>query len=146
MDKDGSQPAVEAWVALARAHARVLAHIEAALKAENLPPLAWYDVLLELDRAGEDGLRPLDLKDRLLLPQYGISRLLDRIRAAGYLARRPCPDDRRGHIVAITPEGRAIRERAWPVYRAALTEALGQPLGTNGARDLTRLLARLATR
>jgi hypothetical protein len=29
------------------------------VKAAGLPPLEWYDALLELGRAGADGLRPL---------------------------------------------------------------------------------------
>ena len=43
------------------------------------PPLAWYDALLEIEKAGPDGLRPFELRKLLLLPQYGTSRLLDRM-------------------------------------------------------------------
>ncbi len=65
--------------------------MEGALKAEGLPPLEWYDVLLELERGGP--MRPRDLQAHLLLAQYNLSRLLDRIEAAGLVERRPCPDD-----------------------------------------------------
>ena len=40
---------ISAWVRLIRAHDRVVA-IEAAVKAKGYPPIAWYDVLLELSR------------------------------------------------------------------------------------------------
>ena len=74
-----SESTEEAWTHLVRAHHAVLSGVERALKRDGYPPLAWYDCLLELDRAGDGGLRPLELEKRLLLPQYGLSRLLKRI-------------------------------------------------------------------
>jgi DNA-binding MarR family transcriptional regulator len=98
----------------------LLERVEGALKAAELPPLAWYDALLELEKAGEEGLRPFALQERLLLPQYGTSRLVDRLVAAGLVERRPCAEDGRGHELAITAEGRAMRARMWPVYAGEL--------------------------
>ncbi len=57
----------------------VLAAVEADLKAAGFPPLGWYDVLLELSRAADGGLRPFALEQELLLAQYNLSRLLDRL-------------------------------------------------------------------
>ena len=68
-----------AWIAIMRTSRRLLEAVEAALKSAGHPPLAWYDALLEIDKAGNDGVRPFELKARLLLPQYGTSRLLDRM-------------------------------------------------------------------
>lgn len=93
------------------------AAVEAELKAANLPPLGWYDVLLELQRAGAKGLRQFELRDRLLLAQYNLSRLLERIERAGYISRDPCPEDGRGQIARLTEAGAALQQRMWPVYR-----------------------------
>lgn len=131
---------VRAWVALIRAQRLVLARVEADLKAAGFPPLGWYDALLELRRAGEDGLRPLELESRLLLEQHNISRLVDRLEAAGYLARKPCPDDRRGQMLILTKAGEELLQRMWPIYRTAIQQHVGSKLTDEDAAHLAALL------
>jgi DNA-binding MarR family transcriptional regulator len=138
-----SDAVVRAWVRLVRAQHTVLAAVEADLKAAGFPPLGWYDVLLELSRDKGHGLRPFELEGRLLLAQYNLSRLLDRLEAAGYLERRPCADDGRGHVVAITDVGRQLMKRMWPVYRSAITRHVGSKLREDEAARLGALLAKL---
>jgi DNA-binding MarR family transcriptional regulator len=146
MTEEPCAAAVQAWISLLRAHQAALAHVEGALKAAGLPPLAWYDVLLELDRAGEAGLRPFALERALLLPQYGLSRLLARLQDASLVERRTCPGDGRGQIVAATEAGRAMRRRMWPVYAAALQQAVGARLTPDEADQLAATLGKLADR
>lgn len=136
-----SDETVALWTALSRAQRRVLRAVEAALKATALPPLEWYDVLLELDRG--PALRPRELRARLLLAQPNLSRLLDRMEAAGLVERTACEEDRRGQLVSITSAGRDLRRRVWPVYAAALQAALG-PDGPEGARIRDELARRLS--
>ena len=62
-----SEPIVRAWARLTKAQRRALASIEQALGAAKLPPLAWYDVLLELERAG-GSLRPLSSNAKCCWP------------------------------------------------------------------------------
>lgn len=141
---DGVSGAVVlAWARLLRAHRAALARVEQALKAQALPPLGWYDALLELDRA-PGGLRPMDLEARMLLPQYGLSRLLDRLERAGLVRREPCPEDGRGQVAMITDEGRELRRRMWPVYAAAIDDAIGTRLDEAQAAVLAGLLGRIA--
>src|SRR5262245_34402572 len=109
-----SEAVVLAWARLVRSQQAVLAAVEADLAAADFPPLAWYDVLLELSRLREGGLRPFALEQQLLLAQYNLSRLIDRLESAGYVERCPCPEDGRGQIVAITAAGRALVRRMWP--------------------------------
>ncbi len=132
-----------AWARLLRAHAAALGHVEAALKRAGLPPLAWYDVLLELERAAGGGLRPVELEARTLLPQYGLSRLIDRMAASGLVERRPCPEDGRGQLVGASDAGLRLRQRMWPVYAAAMQEAVGDRLSDPEAAELGKLLGRL---
>ena len=136
-----SDAAVLAWARLMRAHRAALGKGEQALKAAGLPPLEWYDVLLELERAGPS--RPRDLQSRLLFAQYNLSRLLDRMAAVGAVERRSCDNDRRGLIVAITGEGRTLRRRMWPVYAGAIQAAVGAKLSDDEAAALAGLLGRL---
>lgn len=130
-----------AWARLLRTHAAALGAVEGALKAAGHPPLEWYDVLLELERAGP--LRPRDLQARLLLAQSNLSRLLDRMDAAAAVERRPCDDDRRGQVVAVTDEGRALRRRMWPVYAGAIQAAIGARLSEAEAGALADLLGQV---
>ncbi len=141
-----SQPrdtVVRAWARLAKAQQTALASIESALKAAKLPPLAWYDALLELERAGERGLRPGELQREMLLAQYNLSRLIDRIERAGYAERRPCDDDGRGQVVVITAAGREVRRRMWAVYAPAIQRALGDRLSPRQAATLDAVLGKL---
>lgn len=143
MTTDPGKPTIRAWTRLVRAHHRALSGIETALKQNGFPPLSWYDALLELDRVGDDGLRPFELEQKLLLPQYGLSRLVARIESAGYLTRRPAADDGRGQVIAITKSGRDLRARMWPVYSTALQTAIGHPLTDREAITLASLLDRI---
>ncbi|WP_299682761.1 MarR family winged helix-turn-helix transcriptional regulator [uncultured Roseobacter sp.] len=142
--KTPSKETQAAWRALLSVSKSLVESIERDLKAADLAPLAWYDVLLEIEKAGEDGIRPFELQERLLLPQYGMSRLLDRMDTAGLIRRETFGDDRRGQSVFLTPEGKAMRERIWPVYAGFLADRIGGALSEKDAivmRDLLRKLA-----
>jgi DNA-binding MarR family transcriptional regulator len=143
MKHDPSDETVTAWARLVRAGQTVLAKIEAELKAADLPPLAWYDVLLELSRAEDGRLRPLELERRTLLAQYNASRLIDRMAKAGLVERLPHPDDGRGQLVAITVEGRALQKRIWRIYGPAIERNMGAKLSRTEAVELARLLKKL---
>jgi len=146
MSKEAGEKAFSAWARLWRAQGRILGAVEGALKEAGLPPLSWYDVLIELERAGDEGLRPFELERAILLPQYGLSRLLDRIEREGYLQRRPCPDDRRGLNIMITTEGRALRKRMWPIYGKAIKNNLEDKLSAAELEALDRLLGQILER
>jgi DNA-binding MarR family transcriptional regulator len=143
MKHEPTEAAVTAWARLVRAEQIVLERIEAALKAAGLPPLAWYDVLLELSRAADGRLRPLELERRTLLAQYNASRLIDRMAKAGLVERLPHPEDGRGQLVAITAEGRALQKRMWKVYGPAIESHVGAKLRPAEAAELARLLKKL---
>jgi DNA-binding MarR family transcriptional regulator len=138
-----SKHVVLAWTRLIKAERLALARVEAALKQAGHPPLAWYDVLLELERAGETGLRPFELERALLLAQYSLSRLLDRIEREGLIERAPCPEDGRGHVLRLSARGQSMRNAMWPVYAQAIEAAVGSCCDEAEAKTLSALLARI---
>ena len=138
-----SNTVIRAWARLMKAQQLALALIEQSLKAAGLPPLGWYDVLLEVERAGEDGLRPFELERAILLAQYNLSRLVDRIERAGYVECRACEEDGRGQLITITNAGKAIRRKMWPVYERAVEAAIGQHLSVKEGETLDGLLGLL---
>jgi DNA-binding MarR family transcriptional regulator len=134
-----SETVVRAWARLTKAQQRALDSIERALKAAKLPPLAWYDVLLELERAA-GSLRPFELEREMLLAQYSLSRLIDRMEEAGYVERRALKEDRRGQAIAITAAGKTLRRRMWSVYGPAIQAAIGDHLSPKQIDTLSALL------
>jgi DNA-binding MarR family transcriptional regulator len=139
-----SPQTVAAWARLVRVQQHVLAAVEADLKAEGFPPLAWYDALLELSRAANGRMRQVELEKAMLLPQYSTSRLTERLTRAGLVVREVCPMDRRGQFIAITAEGRAMRERMWEAYAAAIERHVGTKFSNEDAGRLCELLDKLS--
>lgn len=143
MHRTPSDAVVMVWVRLMRAQRATLSAMEDAAKQAGLPPLLWYDALLELDRAGAAGRRPAALERAMLMAQYGVSRLADRLEAEGLIERRPCAEDGRGQILVITPAGRALRRRIWPVYADAIARVVGDRITEEEAAALIPLLEKL---
>jgi DNA-binding MarR family transcriptional regulator len=146
MSSAPSASAVRAWAKLVRAHQLLLAAVERDLKAAGQPPLAWYDALLELTRAPEGRLRPFELERRMLLAQYNLSRLLDRLEREGLVAREPCPEDKRGRWVVLTTAGRERQRAMWPVYASSIQSHVGAKLADADADQLAGLLGWLVDR
>lgn len=143
MNRIPDDMAFKAWARLVRAQDTVMTAVENALKSAGLPPLSWYDALLEIERSGDKGIRPFELEKQLLLPQYGLSRLLSRLEDAGYTVRRSAEDDGRGYRVAITDEGRAIRRAMWPVYAQAIEESFARHLTGGDVERLSEILGKI---
>ncbi|MGI9416857.1 MAG: MarR family winged helix-turn-helix transcriptional regulator [Geminicoccaceae bacterium] len=131
------------WTRLISIGTKIVSDIDNAMKDQGLPSLSWYDAILEIEKAGPDGIRPFELKDRLLLPQYGTSRLLDRIEKAGFIERQACKADGRGHSMSITDAGRDVRRRMWGIYSKLLTQRIENRLSPKKASELANLLAML---
>ncbi|MGZ2431227.1 DNA-binding MarR family transcriptional regulator [Rhizobium redzepovicii] len=136
-----SEASTRAWTSIMRARERLLGAIEADLKAAGMPPLAWYDVLWELARAG-GRLRPYEIEERTLLAQYNLSRLVDRLEREGLVRREVFAEDGRGRWVVITEAGRQLRECMWAVYAGSIETHIGCKLAENEAKTLAGLLDR----
>lgn len=135
-----SDVAITAWARLVRAQQGAVAGVEDALRSAGLPPLVWYDVLLELERVGGEGLRQREIERHTLLQRYSVSRIVDRMQAEGLVARSPCPEDARGTVVRITRKGRALRHRMWPAYAAAIEENFARHYNETELARLASLL------
>jgi DNA-binding MarR family transcriptional regulator len=133
-----------AWRALLTCHAVVLERIERDLAiAGDLLPLTWYDVILELNAAPDGQLRQRDLARKVVLTRSGISRLIDRLEAAGLVSGTPNPEDRRGDLVTLTDAGRAALRRTWPAYAQGIRDHFTHYLTITEADILTDALERV---
>src|SRR3712207_1312835 len=106
----------EAWRSIIMAHAVVIEQIERELAEAGLPPLGWYDVLLELSVARDRRLRMHELARAVVLSRSGLTRLVDRLEKAGLLRREPDPTDRRGSFSRFRDEGAAARGGGGAIY------------------------------
>lgn len=140
MREDDQGP--RAWSHFLGAHALALGAVEARLKAAGQPPLAWYDVLLELDRAG-GRLRIGELGERLVVEPYNMTRLVDRLEKEKLLKRERVEADGRGASVALTDKGAELRRTMWPHYRKAIEDVFAQALGEKDAAAMTRALKKV---
>lgn len=145
MKKRPSDEAIAAWARLVRAESLLEKRVHEALKAAGLPPLAWYDVLLELHRS-RSGLRQYEIGEEILLPKHNLSRLIDRLQREGLVERASCPEDGRGNIVRITPAGTRLLKQMWPTYGAVIYEHLEHRLTPAEISTLSDILHRLIGR
>jgi DNA-binding MarR family transcriptional regulator len=137
--------AIRAWAALLRLHAQLVPRFDREVQTATGLPLTWYDVLLELARAG-DPLRMSELAERVVLSRTRVSRLVDELVRAGLVVREANPDDGRSAYASLTDEGRRRFASTAPVYVAAIERELGGALPAGKlaglADDLERLLER----
>jgi DNA-binding MarR family transcriptional regulator len=132
-----------AWIGLVRAQQYLVGAVEDALRKEGLPPLPWYDVLWELERAPGGNLRLNEIGKRVLLDKYNVTRLVQRLEDEGLVRRVPCPQDGRGVFAYITPAGSRLRKKMWPVYERTVKERFFSKLGKGDIAELDRLMRRI---
>jgi DNA-binding MarR family transcriptional regulator len=104
--------------AVSRATAQVYAERFALSRDE-------WRVLAALAQLGE--VRTAAVMESSTLDKMQVSRAAGRMERAGLLARSPDPEDGRGHLLRLTPRGRALHARVVPMVQAReafLLEAL----------------------
>lgn len=111
-----------AWPALLTARGLVVDAVERRLAEAGLPELSWYDVLWALEQASRGRLRMHELASRTVITRSNLTRLVDRLEAAGLVARERAGEDRRGAFAVLTAAGRQMRARMWKVYGRAIEE------------------------
>jgi MarR family transcriptional regulator, organic hydroperoxide resistance regulator len=86
----------------------------------NLTPEHWalLSILWE-----KDGLRQTELAALLFKDRPNTTRMIDVLERNGFVGRHPDPTDRRGRLVFLTGEGRAIRDALTTLTREYLQRA-----------------------
>jgi DNA-binding MarR family transcriptional regulator len=139
-----SKPHNLAWRKFLIAQVTLIEKIERDLAQAELPPLSWYDVLFTLSEAPEHKLRLHELAQAVLLSRSNITRLVDRLEAAGLIQREQCPSDRRGAFAVITDDGFRMLERMWDVYGQGIEKYFACHLDANEVKFLVKILNRMA--
>lgn len=88
------------------------------------------------------GTTQQELESALVMDANSVVLILNELEAREFSIRRRDPQDRRRHIVEITPAGRRALERA-DKAREALEDELLAPLSTEERRTLRKLVERV---
>lgn len=105
--------------------------------------IGGYGVLAALRRAGAPyELTPTDLTRHRLMTSGGMTALIDRLERRGLVSRSPNPKDRRGSLIRLTDEGRAVVDRAMELHEQAEHRQI-DALDDDERRQLTALLRKL---
>ena len=116
------------------------ARLEPVYREHGLEP-GWHDILATLRRSGGT-LRPTDLTNASMLTSSGTTKRLDKLEAAGLIAREPDPDDRRGTLISLTPDGLRLIDALTPAHLDNERRILGA-LSESDQRRLADLLRKL---
>ncbi len=83
----------------------------------------------------------------LKITKQSLSRVLNELLAAGYVERRPAPDDRRMRQLRLTEKGAALDAALWEAPAAALVRAFREagPEAVAGFRRVLTALSGTAT-
>ena len=115
--------------------------VESRVRARRGVTLGSYEVMSVIAR--QPGCRVQDIAGALSITVGGVSKIIDRLEAAGYCTRRPNPADRRSSVIGLTPAGAGLVAELTRTVEDELARRLGPALSSGSAAELTRTLTRL---
>jgi DNA-binding MarR family transcriptional regulator len=135
--------AAQGWARLVRAYAGIARELDTRLHADHDLTINEYELLLLLARAENRQMRRVDLATQLILSPSGITRMLDRLGAAGLVEKGTCSSDARVTYAVLTEEGMERLRAAGRSHDAVIEEMVGSRLGATELKSLTEILERL---
>jgi DNA-binding MarR family transcriptional regulator len=128
---------MQAWQGFLRASIRLMERLDAELDGHGIS-LADYEILVHLSAEPTGELRMTELAARTLVSRSGLTRRLDRLVAAGLVARRSCATDRRGVLAVLTPAGLRRLEEAAPTHVDGVRRHFISPLAGHDLEALAK--------
>lgn len=114
----GASTSMLAVTSLMRAHQLVLAEVDAIVRPYDLT-FARYEALVLLTFSRRGSLPLSKIGERLQVHPTSVTNIVDRLARSGLVERKPNPEDGRGVLAEITPEGRDVVEKATADLMAA---------------------------
>jgi DNA-binding MarR family transcriptional regulator len=137
------EPDHAAWLRFLRAHAALTRELSGRLEAAHGVSLRDYDVLVQLYHAPDHRLRRIDLARTVILSPSGITRLLEGLERAGWVAKHHCDSDQRVTYAVLTDEGLAKVEDCRSTHLADIEELFASRFSNDEREQLAELLGRL---
>jgi DNA-binding MarR family transcriptional regulator len=114
----GNAKAMAAVTAIMRVQQILLSQLDALLRPHGLT-FARYEALVLLSFSREGALPMRIIGERLMVHPTSVTNTIDRLERQHLVIRKPNPRDGRGTLAEITPEGRALMQRATADLMAA---------------------------
>ena len=117
----------------------IIEHLARTAAERVLPDglsLAGFTVLNHMIRLGHERRAPAQIANAVQVTKGAMTGTLKRLEAEGWIAVVPDPDDGRGKVVTLTPDGRTVREAALE----ALTPLFAPIHTAVNATDLQRII------
>jgi len=127
------------WVVLARAFDSVERHSRASIARFRLGTTE-FGVLEALYHVGE--LPVCEVQQRILVESGSTTYVVDKLCERGLVRRRPSGKDRRITLLSLTPAGRRLIVKIFPLHAAAMRQAVAA-LGPREQAGAVRLLRAL---
>jgi DNA-binding MarR family transcriptional regulator len=143
LSPQATAPALDAFVRLLRAHAATTRALSAELVTEHGLTINDYEALLHLSRADGQRMRRVDLAGLLILTASGVTRLLDGLERAGYVAKATCESDNRVTYAVLTDAGRRKLQEASRLHIVGIKRLFEAVLSREELTTLAELLERL---
>lgn len=131
------------WQSFLAARRRIVEQLAGEMLVEHRLPLEWFDVLVHLADLPGMRARQKELRDRLLLSESGVSRLLARMEKAGVITRSTAGDDRRGIEITVTEAGQAALLAAIDSHLQLVASLFTDRLTATDHAALARVLPKL---
>jgi MarR family transcriptional regulator, 2-MHQ and catechol-resistance regulon repressor len=133
------EAALKLWVVLARAFDSVAKNVEEDVAQHDLTGTE-FGILEALYHKGPMLLG--EIQRKILVTSGGITYLVDRLVAKGFVKREECEEDRRARYAVLTPSGQALIRRIFPIHAARIEQSLSG-LTMAEQREATVLLRKL---
>ncbi len=131
------------WQSFLAVHRQIVEQLADEMLTEHQLPLEWFDVLVHLADLPGMRARQKVLRERLLLSESGVSRLLVRMEKAGVITRSTADDDRRGIEIAVTDAGQAALLAAIDSHLRLVASLFTDRLTATDRTALSKMLQKL---
>jgi DNA-binding MarR family transcriptional regulator len=140
--RDFDDPRIHAYGVTLEAIARLNRLFDRRLREQCGIPHTSFEALLRIERSGGH-MAMGELASQIVLSSGGVTRLVDRLAADGYVERMDCPEDRRVQWAVITEQGRQKLAEAFDVHLADLEHEFARRLSADELRLLVEWMERL---
>ena len=134
---------LRAWLRLLSCENLIEQYLRAQLRKDFDVTLPQFDVLSELDHAGEQ-LTMSQLSDKLMVSNGNVTGVVDRLERNGYVARKASPSDRRVQNILLTAKGREKFQQMAAVHEQWV-KRLFNDLSADELAELLELLNKART-
>jgi DNA-binding MarR family transcriptional regulator len=126
------------WLRLLTCATLIEAEVRRRLRRQFDETLPRFDLMAQLERA-DSGIPLGEVSQRMMVSAGNVTSLVDRLVKAGYVERRPAPNDRRSQLIRLSARGRGHFRRMAAAHEAWVAELLADLREKDIAATMERL-------